>query len=303
MACAQCAENEHDFEEEHDPDFEQPFAFEEEWEPEIILPKDARVLVDKTTEAPFRYICNLEYEYPGAGRRAMCTGTLIGPRTVLTAGHCLAKLDWKRMRVIPGRHGTLEPLPATQVATKPILAPGYKKRTPTDYGIIHLADPIGTKIGYWTLETHRNPGDSVGTSILSSGALPLPAGKLKVNLSGYPADQPSDNKYFCRDPKRPLNRCRFSLFNDKRRSALCGTYQYRTYDLTVRLAGGILHYLNDTCPNHSGSPVWVRRSPDMGGRVLVGIHIANDDHRIPGIANRAVFVNKTVRAFIAANFK
>ena len=34
----------------------------------------------------------------------------------------------------------------------------------------------------------------------------------------------------------------------------------------------MLTYLNDTCPGHSGSPVWVRRHPSMGGRVLVGVH-------------------------------
>ena len=135
-----------------DLDLEEHFAFEEDRESEIIPPKDTRVLVTKTTDAPFRFICNFEYDLPGIGRRSICTGTLIGPRTVLTAGHCLASLDPNRMRVIPGRKGTLEPLPATQ-AVRFILAPGFSGATRTDYGIIHLADPIGNKVGYWTLKT------------------------------------------------------------------------------------------------------------------------------------------------------
>lgn len=175
MACAQCAglertigdldleeeynfEEEHDFEEEYEPeagrrigdlDLEEEYDLEEGWQPEIIPPKDTRILTTKTTDAPFRYICNFEYDLPGIGRRSICTGTLVGPRTVLTAGHCLSGLDPKRMRVIPGRSGTSEPLPATQAVSFKI-APGFSGSSPTDYGIIHLADPIGKKVGYWT---------------------------------------------------------------------------------------------------------------------------------------------------------
>ena len=116
MTCAQCVEREGtigdlDLEEEYsdeeheremggrigDLDLEDPIVFEEDREFEIIPPQDTRVLVTKTTDAPFRYVCNFEYDLPAIGRRSICTGTLIGPRTVLTAGHCLASLDPKRM--------------------------------------------------------------------------------------------------------------------------------------------------------------------------------------------------------------
>lgn len=228
-----------------------------------IIPPDSRVRVRQTTAAPFRYVCNLEYDVPSVGRRSICTGALIGPRTILTAGHCLSGLTPSRMRVIPGRNGSLEPLPAT-VATRFILPSGYSATTPTDYGIIHLANSIGNAIGYWSSTHRRWPNDTTGTSILSGG-LPLSAGKLKVNLSGYPADKPFGNNFGCTDPAQPRRRCRISALSNPRRHRLCGTFQYRAYDRTVLLRGGILHYLNDTCPGHSGSPVWVRRHSSMGG--------------------------------------
>src|SRR2546423_746961 len=135
---------------------------------------DTRVEVTNPLAAPFRYICNLEYD-----GWAMCSGTLIGPRTVLTAGHC----------------------PARQ------------------------------------------------------------------------------------SPLRTRNRLQ------------CGTRQFRSYDRTVRISGGMLLYVNDTCPGHSGSPVWVRRHPSMGGRVLIGIHVAPAGSG----ANRAVLINRAIMSFIVAN--
>lgn len=287
-----------------DLDFEQG---DEELEPEIIG-RDTRVRVLATTKAPFRFVCNLEYDVPGIGRRAIGSGTLIGSRTVLTAGHCLhvrrngqeIRRLAKRMRVIPGRNGTLEPLPATGAA-RFVPFPGYRRATATDLGIIHLAHPIGNAVGYWTRSHAKGKGDPIGTSILS-GSLPLPPGKLKVNVSGYPADKPSGKKAWCRDPKRPANRCRHSVLGDPKRSASCGTQQFRAYDLLVQRSGRMLHYLNDTCPGHSGSPVWVRRHPSKGGRVLIAVHVARDAPPHPK-ANRAVMIDGAVRKFIVANTK
>ena len=197
------------------------------------------------------------------------------------------------MRVIPGRNGSLEPLPATQAASFH-LPRGWAPNTPTDYGIIHLRDPIGNSVGFWSRAHRRLRGDALGTSI-SSAPLPLSAGVLRVNLSGYPADRPSSPRLGCRTPGRNP-RCHFTRPGAAGRSRLCGAFQYRAYDKTVRSAGGILTYLDDTCPGHSGSPVWVKRHPSMGGRVLIAIHIAGG-----GSANRSVRITNSVMRFIIAH--
>lgn len=255
------------------------FEGEGEWESEDevlyeVIRRDTRVLVRNTTAIPFRFICHLE-----CNGRAWGAGTLIGTRTVLTAGHCLDGQSPSRMRIIPGRNGTLEPLPATLAAAFRI-APAYRAVTSTDYGIIHLRDPIGSNVGFWSRTYQRRAGDESGTSI-SAGPLPLRAGVLRVNLSGYPGDK---SITIGRPPRR-----------------IIGTQQFRAYDRSVQLRDGMLHYLNDTFPGHSGSPVWVRRHPSMGGRVLIAIHVGGDDPSIPGRANRAVKITPAILSFVVAN--
>jgi V8-like Glu-specific endopeptidase len=231
----------------------------------LVIGTDDRVLVTNTVAAPFRYICNLE-----DNGWSMCSGTLIGPRTVLTAGHCLAGGNPATMRVIPGRNGAHEPLAVTRAA-RFILFPGFAPSTQTDIGLIHLQHPIGRTVGFWTRPYSRSRLDPIGTSI-SGGSLPMAAGSLPVNVSGYPADMPPDPRFGCR--AGAMAACGHSALGSPARDRVeCGTRQYRSFDRTVRLRAGMLEYLDDTCPGHSGSPVWVRRHATMGGRVLVGVHV------------------------------
>ena len=288
---------------EYDPELDQEFDTEFDPESELdmeveseIHGKDTRVLVKNTKDAPFRYICNIEKD--GAG---ICTGTLIGPQTLLTAGHCIDGADKSKFRIIPGRAGSKEPFGSTGV-TDIILPAGYAAVSTTDYGILHLKDKIGPKAGYWTRGYGKNKGDSVGTSILA-GALPLPAGQLKVNLSGYPADRPHTKKMYCRDTKGGDAFFCKHTFGDPKRDKYCGTFQFKSYEMLVKKISGVLHYEHDTCPAHSGSPIWVRRHPSMGGRVLIGVHIAADDAKVAGKLNRGIIIDKDMRNFIIKNTK
>jgi glutamyl endopeptidase len=247
-----------------------------ESEDQFVLGKDTRVLVDgrkggwSTTDSPFRFICQLEFNGVAVG-----SGTLIGPRTVLTAGHCLHYSDGTLLpkngiRVIPGRRGDDTPLPESMSKDLAVMK-GYESITRTDVGIITLAEPIGDKIGYWTMAHSQRKDDQYGVSILR-GSLPIALKSDKVNLSGYPIDRPRG--------------C----------TTTCGRMQYLSYDYTRKKENGLLYYLNDIYIGHSGCPVWVKRHPSNGGRVMVAINVA-----AALSVNYGVFIDANVRKFITDN--
>ena len=71
----------------------------------IIGPVDSRVRILDTDLDPWRMICNLEIVSPLG--RFVGTGWLAGPRTVITAGHCVSarmmRGNASSIRVTPGR--------------------------------------------------------------------------------------------------------------------------------------------------------------------------------------------------------
>ena len=241
----------------------------------LVIGADTRRRVTRSTrpgvtDAPFRYICCLEVDgIPSS------SGTLIGPRTVLTARHCVDGYSPGQMRAIPGRDGAAEPLRSARAARFHVAPGAWADASPTDYAIIELAEPIGRSVGWWTRGARRMRRDPVGQSI-SDRPLPVVAGRLSVNISGYPSDKPDG--IGCPSQAR------------------CGTEQWRSYDRTVRSDGGMLYYVNDTFPGHSGSPVWVRRHWSMGGRVLVAIHVGGGAN-----TNSAVRISAAIMRFIVAN--
>jgi V8-like Glu-specific endopeptidase len=186
-----------------------------------------------------------------------------------------------QISVIPGRNELAKnPNPfGIYGATDYILSKaGYKSEdnnTSNDYAIIHLHEDISlenTNYGHWGLKA--SSADEVGSSFLTSKYLPEDVGVQKINICGYPSDKG-------------------------------GNTQYLSYNKTLRFnkERTELYYLNDIVSGTSGSPIWVKRSPDKGGRVLVGINIAvePDKTRTKALYNVGVFLTDKVRSFIKAN--
>jgi len=79
---------------------------------ESVCGRDDRVRISPATAIPWRWICQLIITMPnGAGFRG--TGWFIGPKCVMTAGHCVySKTNggWaRRIEVIPGMDGAARP--------------------------------------------------------------------------------------------------------------------------------------------------------------------------------------------------
>jgi glutamyl endopeptidase len=186
---------------------------------EVVIGADDRVRIHNTTAYPWRCICSLKITARD-GSLWIGTGWLVGPRTVMTAGHCVymhSRGGWaRRIEVIPGRNGSQRPFDSA-VATSFRSVTGWtqKKKRSHDYGAIILpaSQPYGRRLGYF------------GYANLSYFSLL----NLKVNLAGYPGDKPAGTLWW---------------------------HARRISWVTART----LVYNIDTAGGQSGSPVWRLRN-------------------------------------------
>jgi V8-like Glu-specific endopeptidase len=182
---------------------------------EIVHGADDRVRVGDTRPYPWRTICHLEITTKTGGK-GTCTGAFIGPRVVLTAGHCLYLHGYggwaKSIKVIPGRNASQQPY-GSAVGTYYISTKGWvdKANSNYDYGVIVL--PSNQKLG--------NTVGWMGLANLSFWSLL----GLLVNSSGYPGDKPYGTQWW--------NANRILAVSSRR-----------------------IYYQIDTYGGQSGSPVW-----------------------------------------------
>jgi glutamyl endopeptidase len=156
---------------------------------ETICGNDDRTKVSPATNTPWRWISKLIVTLAN-GSSGGCTGWFIGPRTLMTAGHCVfshAAGGWVRqIEVIPGMDGSSRPF-GSQISTSFRSVNGWTRdqNEEFDYGAIIMPNTtLGNRVG------------SFGFASLSDAALRGMIG----NNSGYPGDQPFGTQWFNADP-------------------------------------------------------------------------------------------------------
>jgi V8-like Glu-specific endopeptidase len=202
---------------------------------ETVINRDERVRILDTDLAPWRMICALRMR-GGNGAGAIGTGWFIGPRTVITAGHCVFSNfffgGWaSAIEVIPGLLGNGDsagnrPYGSVTGTRLSAVDRWVQNEDPDfDIGCIHLDQDKGSEVGWFAV-----------------GA--LPAEELVnylANVAGYPADRGAGSE----------------LYHDKNR--------------VLRVSERRLFYETDTYGGQSGAPVWIHES-DISPPLAVGIH-------------------------------
>jgi len=185
----------------------------------VIAPADSRRRVRDTTSLQYRWVVKLEMLY--GTDLYLCSGWLIGPRLVATAGHCVYNGGWAdSIRVIPAQNETNEPYgyqmaydwgAPSEWITGP--DPNY------DFGFVVLPDmTMGSMVG-----VYQNVG------WFSDYFLNVDL-KSQVNVTGYPGD------------KLVNGNTAWTMWTDK--------------DPLVATTSKMAHYTVDTYGGQSGSAVW-----------------------------------------------
>ncbi|PRQ07612.1 trypsin-like serine peptidase [Enhygromyxa salina] len=182
---------------------------------ESTIGSDDRVRIRETTSYPWRPICQLTI-HSRFGDEFVGTGWLIGPRTIVTAGHCVylpAIGGWaERVVVSAARNGLDRPF-SSVVATKFYSVRGWTVdgKREHDYAVIKLGEdaalPEVGQLGYAVCDTPTLRGSY-------------------LNLAGYPADKDGGT----------------TLWWSARRSA--------------KVDAHVMRYDADTAAGQSGAPVW-----------------------------------------------
>jgi glutamyl endopeptidase len=200
---------------------------------ESVIGIDERVRILDTDLAPWRMICALRMRGP-SGAGAIGTGWLVGPRTLITAGHCVFSNHFfggwaSTIEVIPGLNGRgTDARPFGSVRSTEFSSVDLwteQEDADFDIGCIHLTQDIGHELGWFAI-----------------GALPPEElESYQVNISGYPGDRGS------------------------------GYEQYHNRNRVLRVSDRRVFYEVDTFGGQSGAPVWIHEE-EGAPPLVIGIH-------------------------------